>query len=208
MDFSIFIQNIDKLKQVPLGGHASQFKMAPAVRPFFDLNKIEERKPKSSAVLALFYPNEQDKTCFVLTKRAQYIGVHSNQISFPGGKVNKGDSNLVETALRETYEEINIKNVIIFRQLTTTYIPPSNFYVTPFLGYIDQYHQFKPNHEVNEVLEIDLEDFLDDSCLSIKNLNTSYMKAIDVPCFKLNNHIVWGATAMMLSEIKDMFKAL
>lgn len=193
---------------MPLGGRVSQFKMAPAVRPFFDVNKIEESKPKSSAVLALFYPNEHSKTCFVLTKRAQYIGVHSDQISFPGGKVNKEDSNLEETALRETYEEINIKNVIILRQLTTTYIPPSNFYVTPFLGYINQYHQFTPNHEVNEVLEIDLDDFLNDSSLAIKNLSTTYMQNIDVPCFKLNNHIVWGATAMMLSEIKDLFKSL
>lgn len=193
---------------MPLGGLASQFKMAPAVRPFFDMNKIEELKPKSSAVLALFYPNRQGKTCFILTKRAQYIGVHSDQISFPGGKVNKEDFNLEGTALRETYEEINVKNVTILRQLTTTYIPPSNFYVTPFLGYINQYHLFKPNHEVNEILEIDLEDFLDDSNLTIKNLSTSYMQNIDVPCFKLNNHIVWGATAMMLSEIKDLFNGL
>lgn len=208
MDFSIFIQNIDKLKCVPLGGLPSQFKIAPAVRPIFDLYKIAEFKPKLSAVLALFYPNEQGKTHFILTKRAQYKGVHSDQISFPGGKVKLEDSNLEATALRETYEEISVKNVQVIRQLTTTYIPPSNFYVTPFLGYLNKTDVFMPNNEVSEILEVDLDDFLNDSCLGVKNLSTSYMQNIDVPCFKLNNHIVWGATAMMLSEIKDMFHAL
>lgn len=191
-----------------MGGLTSLFKMAPAVRPFFDVDKIEERKPKSSAVLALFYPNKQGKTCFVLTKRAQYKGVHSNQISFPGGKVTLEDFNLASTALREAFEEIRVKNVNIIRQLTTTYIPPSNFYVTPFLGYLNQNQVFIPNHEVCKILEIDLDEFLDDKSISVKNLSTSYMKNIDVPCFKLKNQIVWGATAMMLSEIKDLFNDL
>lgn len=208
MKFSDFKNNIDKLKQISLGGLESQFKLIPAVRPKFDLDKIVENNPKLSAVLCLFYPNNQDETCFILTKRAQYKGVHSSQISFPGGKQETFDTDLRETALRETYEEIGINNIKIFRNLTKTYIPPSNFYVSPFMGYVDKINTFKTNEEVVEILEIKLADLLDDCNLSVKQMTTSYMQNVEVPYFKLQNEIVWGATAMILSEIKDLFKAL
>jgi len=208
LKFSDFKNNIDKLKQISLGGLESQFKLIPAVRPKFDLDKIVENNPKLSAVLCLFYPNNQDETCFILTKRAQYKGVHSSQISFPGGKQETFDTDLRETALRETYEEIGINNIKIFRNLTKTYIPPSNFYVSPFMGYVDKINTFKTNEEVVEILEIKLADLLDDCNLSVKQMTTSYMQNVEVPYFKLQNEIVWGATAMILSEIKDLFKAL
>jgi len=190
LKFSDFKNNIDKLKQISLGGLESQFKLIPAVRPKFDLDKIVENNPKLSAVLCLFYPNNQDETCFILTKRAQYKGVHSSQISFPGGKQETFDTDLRETALRETYEEIGINNIKIFRNLTKTYIPPSNFYVSPFMGYVDKINTFKTNEEVVEILEIKLADLLDDCNLSVKQMTTSYMQNVEVPYFKLQNEIV------------------
>jgi len=90
--------------------------------------------------------------------------------------------------------------------LTKTYIPPSNFWVTPFMGILKKTPVFKTNDEVEKLIEVSLVDVLDENSLSSKNLTTSYMVNIDVPCFKLNNYIVWGATAMMLSEIKDLLK--
>lgn len=208
MDFSVFKNNIDKIKEAKLGGLDSQFKMAPALRLKYDLDEITKRQPKSAAVLALFYPNKDDKTCFILTLRAHYKGVHSAQISFPGGKADIADNSLSDTALREAYEEIGIKNIRLIRQLTTTYIPPSNFYVTPFLGYLENFQNFKSNHEVDRIIKIELDQLLNENNLVTKNLTTSYMKNIDVPCFKLNNYTVWGATAMILSEIKDLFNSL
>ncbi len=208
MDFNFFLTHISKLKELPLGGLFSQFKMAPELRKTYSLKDIEDKKPKESAVLALFYPDKDCNTNILLMLRASYNGVHSAQISFPGGKQEKNDNNLQFTALRETEEEIGvlINDITIIRKLTKTYIPPSNFWVTPFMGILHTTPVFKTNHEVEKLIEIKLTDLLNDSSITSKNLTTSYMQNIDVPCFKLNNYTVWGATAMMLSEIKDLIK--
>ena len=210
MDFKYFLSHISTLKTLPLGGEASQFKMAPELRKRYTLENIIKRNPKESAVLALFYPDKYQNTTLLLMLRASYNGVHSAQVSFPGGKIEENDSNLTFTALRETEEEIgvSINKIEVIRQLTKTYIPPSNFWVTPFIGLIRNTPTFKINNEVEELIEVNLVEFLDDASLSIKNMTTSYMENIDVPCFKLSNYIVWGATAMMLSEIKDLLKSL
>ena len=144
----------------------------------------------------------------LLTQRATYKGTHSAQISFPGGKTEKSDKNLEATALREAFEEVGVSSssVKIIRELTDVYIPPSNFLATPFLGFVKEKPNFVLNHEVANTIEILMSDLLDDAHLTTVNLTTSYMKNIDVPCFKIDNHIIWGATGMMLSEIKELLK--
>ena len=210
MDFDYFLTHISKLKKLPLGGLDSQFKMAPELRKKFSFKDIEDQKPKESAVLALFYPDNDQNTNILLMLRASYNGVHSAQISFPGGKKDHYDIDLESTALRETEEEIGISRtkIAIVRKLTKTYIPPSNFWVTPFIGVLNRTPTFTTNNEVEKLIEVPVNELLDDDRLISKNLTTSYMKNIDVPCFKLNNYTVWGATAMMLSEIKDLLKSL
>ena len=210
MDFDSFLADIYKLKEKPLGGLESQFKMAPLLRKRFSLEDIASQKPKDSAVLALFYPGIDNMTNILLMLRASYNGVHSSQISFPGGKKDKKDPSLQHTALRETEEEIGIakNDIMIFREMTKTYIPPSNFMVTPFLGLINTKPRFKTNEEVERLIEVNVKELLDENSLTSKNLSTSYMKNVDVPCFKLNDYTVWGATAMMLSEIKDLLKSI
>lgn len=210
MDFDSFLSHISSLKDMPLGGMDSQFKMAPAIRKDFVLKDLIMANPKDSAILALFYPDKSNQTNFLLTQRASYNGTHSSQISFPGGKMEKSDNNLENTALRETFEETGVSqnDIKIYRQITKTYIPPSNFWVTPFIGFLEYTPKLVANNEVNEFIEVKLKDLLDDTSITNKNLTTSYMKNIDVPCFKLNNYIVWGATAMILSEIKDLIKSI
>ncbi|MGB5462178.1 MAG: coenzyme A pyrophosphatase, partial [Aureibaculum sp.] len=107
-------------------------------------------------------------------------------------------------------EEIGVgkNDIMIFREMTKTYIPPSNFLVTPFLGIINTTPSFKTNEEVERLIEVNVKALLDERSISSKNLTTSYMKNVDVPCFKLNDYTVWGATAMMLSEIKDLLKSI
>lgn len=208
MDFNSFLKHLSQIENKPLGGMDSQFKMAPKLRLKFDEDSIAERNPKESAVMALFYPDKENITRFVLTLRPSYNGMHSGQVSFPGGKVEEKDKNLCETALRETFEETGIKKeaITIYKEVSRTYIPPSNFWVTPYIGHINFTPKFIENEEVEAFLEVTLDDLLNDISLTSKILTTSYMKNIDVPCFKLNNHIVWGATAMILSEIKDLLK--
>ena len=209
MNFTQFQQLIPTIKSTTLGGLEAQFKLAPEIRKRYSDDMIKANNPKVSAVLALFYPDEESETKFLLTLRASYNGTHSAQISFPGGKKEKNDLNLEQTALRETFEEVGInpKDIEILKQMTDAYIPPSNFLVTPFIGVINFTPKFNPNDEVETLIEVKLADLLDDENVVIKNMTTSYMKNIDVPCFKLNNYIVWGATAMILSEIKQVFKS-
>lgn len=208
MDFISFINTIESLKTTKLGGLESQFRLAPKMRLNYNKEKIAANNPKKAAVLALFYPNNEGETCFLLTQRAKYKGTHSAQISFPGGKIEKTDTNLKATAIRETFEEVGIseENINIIREITDVYIPPSNFLATPFIAYAKEKPELIINHEVDHTFDVLLKDLLDDNNISSINITTSYAKNIDVPCFKLNNYIVWGATAMMLNEIKELLK--
>ena len=208
MNFNKFKKQIKTLKTNQLGGLEAQFKLAPKLRLQYDKNKIAANNPKKAAVLALFYPNKDNETTFLLTERATYKGTHSAQISFPGGKIEKADNNLEETALRETFEEVGVipSEVKIIREITDVYIPPSNFLATPFIGFVDEKPKFILNKEVAKVIEVSLRDLLDEVSISSINMNTSYMKNTNVPCFKLDGYVVWGATAMMLSEIKELIK--
>jgi len=170
---------------------------------------IKQQNPKQAAVLAVFYPGASDETRFVLILRKTYKGVHSNQVGFPGGRVELDDQNLMHTALRETEEEVGIPGheVEVLRELTRLYIPPSNFWVQPFMGVMQRTPRLVPQEdEVEAVLEIDLDEFLSESCLVSETLSTSYAKDIEVPAFLLCGHVVWGATAMMLSEMKEILK--
>ena len=208
MDFNNFKNKIEQLKTTELGGLDAQFKLAPKLRLKYDADKIRANNPRRAAVLALFYSNEYNKTCFLLTQRASYKGTHSAQISFPGGKIDKTDENLEKTALRETFEEVVIveSTVNVIRELTDVYIPPSNFLATPFIGFADKRPNFNLNYEVDKIIEVLVSDLLNDKNKTSVNMNTSYMTDVKVPCFKLNDYVVWGATAMMLSEIKELLK--
>ncbi|GAB2773194.1 NUDIX hydrolase [Salinimicrobium soli] len=210
MDFQEFLYRSPKLRKIHLPGEEAHHKLAPLLRlrELENLN-IEQKKPKQAAVLAVFYPGKKEETRFVLILRKTYKGVHSNQVAFPGGRVEQSDPDLLYTALRETEEEVGIPRheVEVLRELTRLYIPPSNFWVHPYMGLMQRTPVLVPQEdEVESVLEIDLDDFLSDSCLTTQTLSTSYAKNIKVPAFLLNGHVVWGATAMMLSEMKEILK--
>lgn len=191
-------------------GEQSHFKMEPEIRKQWRESKnVAKRKPKQAAVVALFYPNQHQETQLLLILRNTYKGVHSNQIGFPGGKVEPEDNNLEITALRETHEEVGVlpKDIEILKKLSKLYIPPSNFMVQPFIGLYAKPKPFKiQESEVEALVEVSFSDFMNDKNLIYQNLTTSYAKNIDVPAFKLNGYTVWGATAMMLSEIKDLLR--
>lgn len=210
MQFLHFKNRISKLVNQPVGGVVDQFKLAPKFREQYSDAIINQKNPIKAAVLVMFYPNKNNETCFLLTLRSPYDGVHSSQISFPGGKFEQKDNTLKTTALREAYEEVGIqqKDITIVKKMTDVYIPPSNFLVSPYLGYLTYTPTFNTNHEVEEIINVSVSDFLDDSSVSVAKLTTSYAENIKVPCFMLNDHIVWGATAMMLSEIKELFKKI
>ncbi|MEO0527805.1 MAG: CoA pyrophosphatase [Bacteroidota bacterium] len=211
MKFDDFSKQVSKIKNLTLPGASSHYKMAPVER-VQELKAIKARKttPKKAGVMALFYSDVDDYTRLLLILRKTYQGVHSNQIGFPGGKVERSDADLLATALRETEEEVgaNPIHIHVVRSLTRIYIPPSNFEVQPYIGLYDKKAPFKIQEtEVEALVEVPLTDFMDDSKVVNQRLTTSYSKQqIAVPAYKLNGYTVWGATAMMLSEIKELFK--
>ncbi|UMB55016.1 CoA pyrophosphatase [Lutibacter sp. A64] len=210
MNFLVFKKHIKQLSNAKISGLEAQFKLAPEIRKEFSEEKIKASNPRKAGVLVIFYPDKKGELHILLTLRASYKGVHSAQISFPGGKLDPKDSSLQHTALREAKEEVGIieEDITIFKKMTDVYIPPSNFIVTPYLSYLKYTPKFTKNYEVEALIEVKLSDLLADTAISSTILSTSYAKNIYVPCFKLNNYIVWGATAMMLNEIKELIKTI
>jgi len=210
MNFNFFEQQISKIKDLPLPGEASQYKMAPESR-LEELQRINisQKNPRRAGVMALFYPTNNMGTNLLLILRKTYKGVHSNQVAFPGGKEEKSDDGLLTTALRETYEEVGVapNDITVIKEISEIFIPPSNFMVQPYIGLYRNPKPFvKQDAEVELILEVPLSDFLDDTLVVSKKMTTSYAVDIEVPAFKLNGYIVWGATAMMMNEIKELLK--
>lgn len=211
MTFKYFFESLSTISEVELPSIASHIKMAPLER----IKSLQEPiysslTAKKAAVMMLFYPKDGN-THLVLIKRNSYPGVHSSQIAFPGGKVEEADKDFQETALRETFEEIGVSpdKINVIRNFTPLYIPPSDFLVFPFMGVCFSEIEFVlQQEEVAGIIEVPLKTLLDDAIISSKTLDTSYAKSLDVPVFLFDEHVVWGATAMMLSELKDVLKAV
>lgn len=209
MHFDEFLKYTPKIQNVVLPATQAHAKMAPSNRLDL-LNNIDFTKlnPKQAAVLMLFYP-KREQTYLALILRNTYNGVHSSQIAFPGGKVEASDADFSATALRETHEEIGVNpaQINLIRPFTQIYIPPSNFMVYPFMGYSTTELVFAlQEEEVAGLVELSLADFLDDRFIENKIMKTSYADAFEVPGFQVAEHFVWGATAMMLSELKETIK--
>lgn len=209
MNFQDFLKYVPNIIPFELPAISSHLKMAPKERieglKSLDLNALN---PRMAAVMMLFYP-KQNQTHLVLIVRNTYEGVHSAQIAFPGGKFEKSDFNFENTALRETSEEIGVEpeKIEIIKHFTPMYIPPSNFLVHPFLGFSNEELVFYPDiREVAGIIELPLSVFLDDDIIMEARLSTSYGANILVPAFNIQDHVVWGATAMILSELRDVLK--
>ncbi|WP_298894252.1 CoA pyrophosphatase [uncultured Psychroserpens sp.] len=209
MNFETFIKSVSKIKNLNLPGETSQFKMSPPFREHLvEENREKMKYAKKAGVMALFYP-KRETTYLILILRKTYRGVHSAQVGFPGGKYEDNDPNLEFTALRETQEEVgvDIDTVDVLKAMTPLYIPPSNFTVAPFLGVTTITPNFvKQDEEVEDLIEVKLTDFLNENHTKDVSVMTSYERELEVPAFILNGHVVWGATAMMLSELKDLLK--
>ena len=203
-----FVNFINKLQEQlgnRLPGLTAQLKMAPITR----LIELERERtvvePRKSAVLILFYPDKRNIK-LILIKRAIDQTVHSGQISFPGGKFEKDDKHLKQTALRETEEEVGInpEQVSIIGALSKLYIPPSNFDVYPFIGFLQKKPQLNGNHEVQHILEVDFDELRKPETCIEKAIFHRTGKEVMVPSYAIQNEIIWGATAMMLSELIEL----
>lgn len=210
MQFNTFLESVVKIKHLQLFGEESHAKLSPPYRlKLAERMREKAKEAKVAAVLALFYPNTEGETHLVLILRNTYKGVHSAQVGFPGGKYEDADTDLMITALRETEEEIGVSqdDITVLKKMSPLYIPPSNFMVHPFIAVSKSALTFKKqDEEVEAIIEVKLRDFIHEANVITARVPTSFNVEVDVPAFKLNNHVVWGATAMMLSEVKDLLK--
>ena len=159
--------------------------------------------------MILFCEDDAGKTFIPLTERMTYNGVHSGQVSLPGGKFEHGDADLASTALRECYEEIGVTEIDILGKLTPLFIPVSNFLVHPYIGVSKIKNPLMKNQEreVKTILRVNIHDLLNDNIIKQGSINVGEMK-IKTPWFEVENLKVWGATAMILSELKEVMKTI
>ena len=202
----LFLERITKeLKNLP--GIVAHQKFYPSR---FQTHKTSDLV-RLSAVGVHFFEKDLERY-LILIERSEYNGHHSKQIAFPGGKKEPSDSSLEETARRESIEEININMnyAELIGQITPVYIPISNFEVYPFLYWHKKMPTFDVNsNEVDEIILVKFKDLLSDENLSNFDVQITKSSSIkNVPCFKLENKIVWGATALILSEIKEILKRI
>ena len=179
-----------------------------------DVHRRARLRPRAdarrAAVLMLLYPRAE-QLYLPMIVRPIYAGVHSGQIALPGGKVEPQDASLVATALRETEEEIGVRvpEAQVLGELSELYIPPSNFIVTPVLAYTEVQPTYQPDPtEVAKVLDLPLSAFtkpINQSTVSVKAMKDVTLEA---PCYVIDGRVIWGATAMMMSELLAILEAL
>ncbi len=201
------ILRIQGALEKPLPGWDAHRKMINYIRPSaIDVENIDP-EARQGAVLALLYPIDNIPHV-ALMLRNTYEGTHSGQVSFPGGKREENDLDLIQTALREAHEEINVlpEEVTVVGPLSKVYIPPSRFLVAPFVGYSEKRPNFKRDPvEVAEIIEAPLQLILEESTIKQKPIFVQVTNSeLEVKYFDILGHTVWGATAMMLKELAEL----
>lgn len=168
--------------------------------------RLQSPHPRESAVLILIHPHQGD-AAITLIKRPIYEGVHSGQMAFPGGKKDVGDDSLLHTALREVHEEVGIQlpTEKEYYMLNEIFIPPSQLLVQPFATVLNHEPVFIPNeNEVAQLVHIPLAHFgakMKTERMDIFMPHIQQTKS--VPAIRYNDYLIWGATAMMLFELRD-----
>jgi len=158
---------------------------------------------RRAGIMILFYPH-RDTFSMPLILRPVYSGVHSGQVAFPGGKMETFDKDIITTARRETKEEIGVtvKKSQVIGRLSDIYIPPSNSLVTPVVALSEKkpVYDIDP-HEVVEVIDVALDDLINPDNKKVVQINIPGRGVVDAPSYQINGHTIWGATAMMISEL-------
>jgi 8-oxo-dGTP pyrophosphatase MutT (NUDIX family) len=188
-------------KELP--GKVAHVQMAPQPLDLRRFTTSFSEPPKKSGVLLLFYP-DQGAVYFPLIKRPQYPGLHSGQVGFPGGKMESSDPDILFTALREAEEEIGIdaSKVEVLGRLSDLYIPTSNFLVSPVVGFVMEKPSFVPEQqEVARIIATEVISLFHPEARKQKQLAVGGGMYLETPYFAVEEEVVWGATAMILSEL-------
>lgn len=195
-----------------LPGRKVHLEMVPENRidSFLKENVQQVRDAKKAAVLILLYEHHKEwYTVFI--KRPFYDGVHSGQIAFPGGRYEPEDVDLIATSFREAEEEIGVirRDIRFLGCLTEVYIPVSNYLILPVIGSINYVPGFIPDREeVADILQVSLKDLFNPENQTSVMIADPDNSNFNAPCFTIRQEIIWGATAMVVNELKWVFKSL
>ncbi len=201
---------IKRIQEAELEGEHAHSVYSPPYRPLFSYEEIMAKNPKLAAVNILLYLKDNEWYFPLIVRSINERDRHSGQISFPGGKAEESDSGFHHTAKRETSEELGIEEhyIRIIRELSPMYIPPSNFYVRPYISYTKKNPQFiLQESEAVELIEFPVSTILDLSGKPIM-MSLPTTRGVEVPVINFNGYIIWGATSMILSEFSNMMKKL
>jgi 8-oxo-dGTP pyrophosphatase MutT (NUDIX family) len=204
-DFDLLVQRL----KLPLPGAEAHepLRAVPTgvIKPKFE----HSLPPRPGGVVILLY-EEEGVLKFPLTKRPDYLGTHGGQISLPGGKAEPGETP-IETALREAEEEIGVPRhaIEVLGTLTEFFVIPSNFMVTPVVGFLRQTPFFTPDpKEVVKIIHGSVEELLKPDAVKVKEIMAARMFPMQAPHFEIEGEVVWGATAMMLNELRVVLREL
>ena len=204
---------IDKIRSVDLNvedfGFNAHKKMSHTGRQFHPQEGVVV---KDAAVMHLIYPKKEDYYFSLIRRSSRNPNdKHGGQVGLAGGAREKLDLDLRDTAIRELHEEIgvNLSKDQIVKRLSPLYIPVSGFNVHPFLAVIEEEPVFVlQEEEVDYLIEVPMKDLFDKRNKAVKTMNINQKFALkNVPHYNFFNHIVWGATAMMLSELEALLVA-
>ena len=178
---------------------------------FSNENTIDTSSFRKAAVAVHLF-NKENQLHLLLIERSEYDGTHSKQIAFPGGKIDPDDFSMEYAARRESFEEVAIpfdKGRLI-GQLTEVNIPVSKFNVIPFVFYHDELPELTKNErEVNEILTISLKELLDEANKTSTMIQINkQVRLPNVPCFVIQEKIIWGATALILNELRVIYQQI
>lgn len=204
MTFDRLIESLRKEIINELPGTEAQYRLAPVGRPRLNNLKKPEGAREAGVCIVNYLVNGEPS--FLLIKRTGGGGVHSSQIAFPGGKVEVGETP-VEAALRECEEEtgLNISPNNVIGPLTPLFIPVSNFFIHPVVTFWRDEPVFRRNErEVDEILPVPLHYLLEDKAIKSTEMLIRDTQLNNVPCFIFHGKVVWGATAMVLAEYREL----
>jgi len=208
MKFDTVLKHLSEALKRPLPGKAGQLSMSPLPIDEDRFSVLDLPNARKGAVLLLLYPDAVG--CMVpFIKRSIYEGTHAGQISLPGGKWEPSDASLEYTAQRETEEEIGVQveSIKILGRLSSLYIPPSNYLVEPYVGYVERKPTFVPDpREVDRVITCSFAHLIDRSTRKRKDIILRKDHHLSAPYFDIDNEVVWGATAMILSELLHVWE--
>lgn len=204
----ITIEDIRKHLTYRLPGEEAHIPMSPSGRGrSSEAIKHAINYRKSAVAFVIYEKNKVLKG--ILTERSPYRGMHSGEVCLPGGKMEISDTDLKQTAIRETVEEIGLKyeGFELLGELTPVFIPVSNFSIQPYVFYYTEPPTFIPNiREVAEIFSFPIHQLFDEKIIKKTRIEISGRRVLDdIPYFEINNKVVWGATALILHEFKKMF---